>query len=272
MKKWVIETFGDSLKFLTEKLDEVDKKSKLVEDEKEELKRLRAEKELLELKDDSSSEKRKRHPSTPSISPRMDRIHVKSSAKTKKAPTKRVFIPSDEDDDDGAELVRKGRGNLTRKFDEVKGKGKEKAAGDMTEIKDLLKQLVTNLGHTRMAANTGVSEKEKTGHKEKGECSTKNGDHDRCDHAEDRDELGLTGYMKNRVESYSSMYYTHIMALCKEQNIEYTRKGLSVMELTRLDVEEYMRCLREMEENGAKVAVPNESAVSNGRDQDIQGN
>ncbi|GBG79579.1 hypothetical protein CBR_g29726 [Chara braunii] len=72
MKKWVTKTFCDSLKLLTEKLDEVDKKSKLAEDEKEEVKRLCAEKELLELKDNSSSEKRKRHPSTPSTSPRVD--------------------------------------------------------------------------------------------------------------------------------------------------------------------------------------------------------
>ncbi|GBG68162.1 hypothetical protein CBR_g2713 [Chara braunii] len=119
MKKWVTKTFGDSLKLFTEKLDEVDKKFNFAEDEKEELKRLGAEKELQELKEGSSSEKRKKHPSTSVTSARVDKIRVKLVDRTKKDPTRRVLIFSDEEEDDGAELIWKGTVNLTRKFEEA---------------------------------------------------------------------------------------------------------------------------------------------------------
>ncbi|GBG72595.1 hypothetical protein CBR_g12167 [Chara braunii] len=219
MKNWVMKTFGSSLRLLTDKLDDVDRKSKLAEEEKEELKRLRAEKELQDLKEGSSSEKRKTPPSTPT----------------------KVLISSDEEDDDGVELVRKRRGNLTKKFEEVKAKGKERATGDMTEIKDLLKQLVSSLGQAKVASSTVEPLPIRMRREEQGECSKKTEDkptegkeaHDEV-LMEDHDELGLTGYMKNRVENYNSMHYTHIMALCKEKNIEYTRKGFGVMELARL--------------------------------------
>ncbi|GBG87664.1 hypothetical protein CBR_g45818 [Chara braunii] len=257
MKNRVTKTFGGSLKLLSTKLEKVDRKSKLAEEEKEELRRLRAEKELQELKEASSNEKRKRLPTTPTTSPKVERVR-----------------------DDGAKLIKKGRGNLTSKFEDAKGKGKEKVTDDMTEIKDLLKQLVTSLGQTKMNAATTDPAQEGMSRDEKGECSKKGDDRteegkDQTEgevFTDDRDELGLAGYMKNRVENYSSMHYTHIMALCKERNIEYTRKGLRVMELPRLDLEEYMRCLREIEENGAKVVMSEDNAPSNNKEQDIQGN
>ncbi|GBG79427.1 hypothetical protein CBR_g29574 [Chara braunii] len=60
LKKWVAENFGEPLKILAEKLEVVEKKSKLSDCELEELKLLRAEKELRELRENSSNEKRKR--------------------------------------------------------------------------------------------------------------------------------------------------------------------------------------------------------------------
>ncbi|GBG60699.1 hypothetical protein CBR_g12435 [Chara braunii] len=141
MKRWVTKTFGNLLKLLTEKMDKVDKKSKLAEEE-EELKCLRMEKELQELKKGSNSDKRKCPPSTPTTSPRVDRIQVKAVAKP---PARRVLISSYEEDDGDGELVHEGRGHLIKKFDDAKGKGEEKVSGNMTETKDVLRQLVPSL-------------------------------------------------------------------------------------------------------------------------------
>ncbi|GBG89633.1 hypothetical protein CBR_g49423 [Chara braunii] len=60
MKAWVTTTLGDSLKLINEKLEEVDKKSKLTSGEKEELERLHSEKARAEKIsiDSTSSEKR----------------------------------------------------------------------------------------------------------------------------------------------------------------------------------------------------------------------
>ncbi|GBG63890.1 hypothetical protein CBR_g39671 [Chara braunii] len=80
MKRWVAENFENSLKILTEKLEVVEKKSKLGESEVEELKRLRAEKKLRELRESSSNEKRKRDMAPPGR-PRVGRTGKGEKAK-----------------------------------------------------------------------------------------------------------------------------------------------------------------------------------------------
>ncbi|GBG83950.1 hypothetical protein CBR_g37822 [Chara braunii] len=73
MKRWVADNFGNSIRVLTEKLEEVEKKSKLKEGELEELRLLRAEKKLRELREGSSSEKRKRDGDSP-VKPKTSKL------------------------------------------------------------------------------------------------------------------------------------------------------------------------------------------------------
>ncbi|GBG92661.1 hypothetical protein CBR_g56626 [Chara braunii] len=103
MKAWVTATLGDSLKLITEKLQEVDQRAKLAAAEKGELIKLREAKALLEKesKDPGSNEKRKRGGECTPVanSPRVNRVKSRTRTSTKTMPrSKRIVVSSDEED------------------------------------------------------------------------------------------------------------------------------------------------------------------------------
>ncbi|GBG80617.1 hypothetical protein CBR_g31077 [Chara braunii] len=105
MKAWVTSTLGDSLKLITEKLQEVDQKAKLVAADKAELDRLREEKALKEKgsMDPASNEKRKRGGEcTPAAnSPRINRVKSCTCGSSKaKSRSKRIEVSSNEEETD----------------------------------------------------------------------------------------------------------------------------------------------------------------------------
>ncbi|GBG75238.1 hypothetical protein CBR_g19874 [Chara braunii] len=255
MKRWMTATFGSSLRALTEKVDKVDDKSKMAEKEREELRLLRAEKELRELKEGSSSEKRKslRDGIAPSTSPRAGRVKTKSTVKARSRPQNGVLIMSD-DDEAG---ISRCRGNLGKKFDEAGASRSASTSTEMGEIKDLLKSLVEALPKLVGAQDRWkavVTEEINEDDNEKMEAEQSGVEEEEA--VEEKDELDLVAYMRNRVESYETMHYLHIRTLCAEKGISYIRKDLGVMELARLGLEDYMKSLREMEENGVTVSEP----------------
>ncbi|GBG64178.1 hypothetical protein CBR_g40878 [Chara braunii] len=115
MKKWVASNFGGSLRILSEKMDEVERKSKLRDAELEELKILRAEKELRELRENSSSEKRKRETVSPTKL-RRGKSRSRSGLLKKGGKgenTKPVEVSSDEEGKEKDAVVQ----NLSRKME-----------------------------------------------------------------------------------------------------------------------------------------------------------
>ncbi|GBG87913.1 hypothetical protein CBR_g46211 [Chara braunii] len=98
MEKWITDIFGSSLRTLSDKLEKVEDKSKLAEMERQELRKLRAEKELRDLKDNSSSEKRKRAGVATGASPRAGRVRTKLAVKVRNRQQIGVTILSDDDD------------------------------------------------------------------------------------------------------------------------------------------------------------------------------
>ncbi|GBG69042.1 hypothetical protein CBR_g3740 [Chara braunii] len=95
MKKWIASNFGGSMRILSEKLEEVEKKSSLKMAEMEELKMLRAEKEMRELRENSSSEKKKRDTGSPAK--RKGKVRSRSNLLRKTGrKAKPVEVSSDE--------------------------------------------------------------------------------------------------------------------------------------------------------------------------------
>ncbi|GBG82830.1 hypothetical protein CBR_g36361 [Chara braunii] len=228
----------------------------MTEAERDELRKLRAEKELRELKEGMSSEKRKRVGATPGVSPRAGRVKTKSEVKARNRPQNGVLVLSD---DDEADTCKRG-GNLKKKFDEADSSSTSTSIQTkMGEIKDLLKSLVEALPKLVRAQDhrkVAVTEEEEEQDNEKMETEQTGEEEEET--LEEKDELGLVAYMKNGVESYETMHHTHIRALCGEKGIPYIRTNMGVMELARLDLEEYMKSLREMDENGVTVSEPGE--------------
>ncbi|GBG79222.1 hypothetical protein CBR_g29274 [Chara braunii] len=247
-------TFGSSLRILTEKVDKVEDKAKMTEAERDELRKLRAEKELRELKEGSNSEKRKRVEVTPGASPRVRRVKTKSAVKIRSRPRNGVLVLSD---DDEADTCKHG-GNLKKKFEEARASSSTSAQMEMGEIKDLPKSLVEALPKLVGVQDHGKAAMTEEGDEHNEKMETVQPGEEEEEVLEERDELGLGTYMKNRVENYESMHYTHIRALCVEKGLPYIRKELGVMELARSDLDEYMKSLREMDENGVTVSEPGE--------------
>ncbi|GBG86712.1 hypothetical protein CBR_g41776 [Chara braunii] len=136
MKAWVTATLGDSLKLITEKLEEVDKKAKITSKEKEEFGRLCVISAAAEKKrmDSSSSEKRKRsRERTPAVcSPTTNPVKTRSRGSEKqKSRTKRIDISSDEE---GATGVKQ---NLHAKME---------GSSKLTDIKLMLASLLNGIG------------------------------------------------------------------------------------------------------------------------------
>ncbi|GBG62640.1 hypothetical protein CBR_g31275 [Chara braunii] len=215
LKAWVTTTLGDSLKQLTEKLENVDQKAKLPAGEKAELERLRAEKhEDKADQDPSGSEKRKRArnrtPAKASPKPLRAKERSRTNVKAATRSKKRIKVSSDEESDELGKLKQ----NLEKKME---------SSTELAEIKGMLMMLM------------GEREKEKGKCKVEGKdqgCETKvehsevtkdNGFRAHVT-SEEEDEGGLAMYMKLRLDFYSFLHYTHVQDLCKEKDITYYRR------------------------------------------------
>ncbi|GBG91690.1 hypothetical protein CBR_g53504 [Chara braunii] len=257
MKKWLATNFGGSLKILSEKLEEVDKKSKLKDDELEELKLLRAEKELRELRENSSSEKRKRESPSHPLKGKVRSRSVLLRKKGKEQTLKPVLLSSDEE---GKGTERDGVvQNLSGKLDGSAGGTK-----DLAELKVLLKELL--VGKAACSSNVTAGQEVKQDEEGLGR-GEQDGDADvphkvavGTDKNEDgeKEEGSLGLYFKDRVIYYDAMHYTEIQALCKKKGISYKRKEGGVWELARLDFEVLLKLEKtekkdeEEEEDGTK--------------------
>ncbi|GBG81939.1 hypothetical protein CBR_g34122 [Chara braunii] len=249
MKRWVTSMFGCSFKILFDKLDNVDRKSKLEEAELEELRRLRAEKELRERKELASNDKRKRGGATP------DKVRMKSVIRIKSRQPRRGFGISDDEEGGMATnpvSTTTTRTNLKVRFDQ---EGNKKDSG-MDEIKGLLKELIAVVS-TKAEPAEGKGKQAAAETSGNGASTVASGEGEE-ESEEEQDELGLAAYMHSRVENYKSMHYTHVRTMCLERGVSYIRKELGIMELARLDLEEYMRSLKQMECNRVTVTEPPE--------------
>ncbi|GBG73981.1 hypothetical protein CBR_g17692 [Chara braunii] len=135
MKAWVTSTLGDSLKLINEKLEEVDKKAKMITGERAELEQLRLEKLKNEKESkESSTEKRKRiRVCTPvEHSPSSTRGKTRSRGSTKTRP-KRIEIL----DDEGDAGVRKKFGT------------KMESLCELSDIKQMLAALLQGLNNPK---------------------------------------------------------------------------------------------------------------------------
>ncbi|GBG67609.1 hypothetical protein CBR_g739 [Chara braunii] len=252
LKKWVATNFGGSLKILSEKLEEVDKKSKLKEDELEEVRMLRAEKEPRDLRENSSSEKRKREISSPARplkgKSRSRFVLLRRKGKEKEKSPKPVEVSSDED------RSRNGRDavvqNLSGKLERSSGGSK-----DMAELKSLLFELLAEKGRDASSSNaaegqTGKPETEELGRRQQEGDAVEppkkvEGIGKNIEGEQEEGSLGL--YFKDRVIYYDAMHYTKIQALRKKKGIPYKRKEGGVWELARLDFEVLLKLGKEEE-------------------------
>ncbi|GBG74206.1 hypothetical protein CBR_g17919 [Chara braunii] len=133
MKRWVADNFGNSLKILMEKLEVVEKKSRLKESEVEELQRLRAEKELRDLRESSSNEKIKRDTASPGQS-RVGKVRSRSGL-LRRGGKKKTLVEVSSDKEGKYIVVQILKGKL----DESGGNLKE-----VLVLKDLIEELLAS--------------------------------------------------------------------------------------------------------------------------------
>ncbi|GBG86357.1 hypothetical protein CBR_g41352 [Chara braunii] len=234
MKAWVTSTLGSSLTLITDRLEEVDKKSKLTVAEKAELEKPREEKIAFEKgekgsKELSSNEKRKRAgQSTPAGNlPGVNRVKSQSRGGSK-TKSKRIEISSDEE---GANLVKQ---NLQAKME---------SSSKLADIKMMLAALMQGMNDTKGKAEEDVDVVQQEINAEEDEG----------------DEGGLATYMKMRQDFYAYLHYTRVEEMCKQKNIQYFRKDMGVWELARLDLQEYVDMLK-----GGKPRSGGEPSSANG--------
>ncbi|GBG61449.1 hypothetical protein CBR_g21794 [Chara braunii] len=128
IKAWATTTLGNSLGLINEKLEEVDKKSKMSAAEREEFKLLRLEKQKAEKESrESSTEKRKRMAARTPVenSPSATRVKTGSRGSMKTRP-KRIEIS----DDDGTARVKQ---NLETRME---------SKSELSDIKQMLAALL----------------------------------------------------------------------------------------------------------------------------------
>ncbi|GBG71109.1 hypothetical protein CBR_g8408 [Chara braunii] len=206
MKAWVTSTLEDSLKLITQKLEEVDSKSKLVATEKEELMRLRAEKAALDkVNKEASSEKRKRVAAVAPAAVTPSNNAKSGSRGSSKGRSRRVEISSDKEDTDIGQV----RQNLSEKLEE---------SSDLSKVKKVLAAIAQSLADVKGKQPT-VDPKEQPVKEHEME-EDDNEDVDVAvnipDHEEEEiDEGGLAAYMKMRQDFYMSLHYTRVQELCK---------------------------------------------------------
>ncbi|GBG76732.1 hypothetical protein CBR_g22950 [Chara braunii] len=245
MKKWVAENFGNSLRILMAKLEDVEKKSKLKEGELEELKMLRMEKGLRELRESSSSVKRKRERASPArVGNNKTRSRI-SELRRRSRGKKPLEIPSDGSGKERDAVVQDLEANME---DSVSG------LKEVAQLKDLLLEILAAKGKKNSGSGKGTKqdedkesekadshEEERTEREGEGEPNGKTGD---CT-------LGL--YFKDRVIYYDAMHYTKVQELCKQRGVAYKRKEAGVWELARLDFEVLMKTENKEEKKEAEV-------------------
>ncbi|GBG73998.1 hypothetical protein CBR_g17708 [Chara braunii] len=266
MKKWVAENFGNSLRILTAKLEDVEKKSKLKEAEVKELRMLRMEKELRELRESSSSEKQKRERTSPA---RVGNNKTKSRTsvlKRRSRGKKPGEIFSDDSGKEGDAVVQ----NLGAKIDDSADNLKEVA-----QLKDLLLEILAAKGRESSGGSKETKPTEdKESRKEKAHIGDEQEEHTEGD--EEGETNGKIGdctfglYFKDRVIYYDAMHYTKVQELCKKRGVTYKRKEAGVWELARLDFEVLMKMEKseekedaEAKESEAETHVSDNSSSSN---------
>ncbi|GBG82388.1 hypothetical protein CBR_g34764 [Chara braunii] len=242
MKAWVTSTLGDSLKLITQKLEQADSKSKLATVEKEELERLRAEKTLLEKgKKESSSEKRKRGGDrTPVVETPRENVGRSRSRSQTKGKTKKIEISFDEEGAGGAGVKQ----NLNARLE---------GSSDLADVKKLLAALVQGLADLRgkrPLCTTGPAIETAEAADDAEDIDSALGTNAAQNNLveedeEESDEGGLAAYMKMRLDFYSSLHYTRVQEMSKQRSLPYFRKEMGAWELARLDLQEYTDSLNE---------------------------
>ncbi|GBG72657.1 hypothetical protein CBR_g12230 [Chara braunii] len=233
MRAWITSTLGQSLILISDKLEDVDKRTKLAQDEKAELERLRDEKEKLEKElemECSSNEKRKRDGErTPAeASPRVNRVKSRRRGSAKvKARARRIEISEDEGAAEGLCDVKQ---NLDAKLEKK---------SELSDIKKLLMALVHEVGDQKGKGPAQESPKPVPQTEDEDEDLVQNGQSEEAE-AEEDDEGGLAAYMKMRVEFYNSLHYTRVQEMCKQKGVQYYRKDLGAWELARIDLQDYV--------------------------------
>ncbi|GBG58840.1 hypothetical protein CBR_g240 [Chara braunii] len=233
---------NDSLRLITAKLEEVDKKPNIFAAEKAQLEMLwkakaaesdaGGNKDGSKDKEASSSEKRKRAVARTPLenSPSAARAKRRSRGSSKSRP-KRIEISSDE------EAGGSVKQNLQPKLENN---------SELADIKRMLVALMQGIGDTKGKAKVVEPTPPEPIVTEAGA----NEDVDLAQNStpaeeEEDDEGGLAAYMKVRGEYYSSLHYTRVQEVCKEKGIQYFRKDMGVWELVRRDVQEYADLLKE---------------------------
>ncbi|GBG62024.1 hypothetical protein CBR_g28500 [Chara braunii] len=227
MKAWVTATLGNSLKLISDKLELVDKRSKLADDEKLKLERLREEKARSEKesKEASNSEKRNRRVERTPVeaSPLVSRAKPRTRASAKnKSRSKRIDLSNN----------NSGKADVKQNL-----QAKVNSNSDLADIKKLLVSLVQEVGDRK---GKGPAMKPVTNQHIPTEDSedidlAQNGQHiEMDDEEEEADKGGLAACMKLRLEFYTSLQYTRIQELCKQKYIQYFRKELGAWELARI--------------------------------------
>ncbi|GBG76325.1 hypothetical protein CBR_g22072 [Chara braunii] len=248
MKAWVTSTLGDSLKIITQKLEEVDSKAKLAAAERMKLLKLREEKVSLDKEkgDGSSSEERKWGGDRIAMvtTPKENVVKTRTRGSAKGRP-KRIELSSD--DDGAAGGVKQ---DLSVKMEN---------SSQLSEVKKPLEVLVHGLADQKgkqpvraedptmqaTAQATAAAAAAAAEAVEAVEAADNMEDVDivQNDHVdeddEEADEGGLASYMKMRQIFYNSLHYTRVIELCKQNEIPYFRKEMGAWELARLDLQEY---------------------------------
>ncbi|GBG74127.1 hypothetical protein CBR_g17838 [Chara braunii] len=214
----------------------------------EELKMLRAEKELRELRESSSNEKRKRD--TTPIRPKGGKVRSRTGLLKKggrvKTP-KPVEVSSDEGSKEKDAVVQ----NLDGKLGESGGNMKE-----VLVLKDLIQELLAAKGKDHDSCNTGDDGKKtekKLGKTEHGGLTAEKVEgHEELEPGtakeSGKDDLAPDLYFRDRVVYYDAMHYTEIQTLCKKKGIAYKKKEAGVWELARLDFEVLQKLEKSEEE------------------------
>ncbi|GBG91216.1 hypothetical protein CBR_g52098 [Chara braunii] len=220
MKAWVSSTLDDSLRLITAKLEEVDKKANITAAEKAELELRRkakaAECEANEnkegnksRKDASSSEKRKRAGVRTPLenSPSAARAKPRSRGSSTSRP-KRIKISSDDEVggtvkqnlhakmENNSELadIKRMLAAMMQGIDDAKGKAKVVEPTSREPVATETETVAND--DVDLAQNSSLAEEE-----------------------EEEDEGGLAAYMKVRREYYSSLQCTRVQELFKEKGI-----------------------------------------------------
>ncbi|GBG76017.1 hypothetical protein CBR_g21257 [Chara braunii] len=268
LKSWISSTFGTSLKKISEKLDEIEVKSKTkrkteVSEDNEEGK-----KEL------GSNEKRKRGVSSPALSKAKVRSRTRNTGGTVTVRQPRISISSD-DEDSKAKIRSNCRIDVkheqavngeNKKLDEIltllgaiAGKGKEEAQkerggqGGEKREKEKEKEKEKEREEKEREKESESERKDKKG-KGKATSDTEARNDTKGSVTGDETEAKMKEgdvieYMKGRLDYYMAMNVKEVKALCVKRGLKVARKDKCAWEMTKQDAEQYTKLMNREDED-----------------------